>query len=352
MQKTIDEALRLAMRYEAYDNSDPARHVSHDANTFQHRNRYVHKVSNETNVKEVNEGVCPVVIKSSRQSVEERLDHKLAELERKLDSLVKINQPPLYANQVSNYGNCGAIDGMPSGSVVYPTPVVPNSLPNDAVCYNGGSQNGNSSFQNRKRQKLSRDQCANCFAFGHWRSNCPVSNTEVKRLSEGREVEQTRVQMHSDASQSNARLHSVKSRSGNAEVYLKGKIGNSSTFLLLDTGCEISVIGKNLLGDIDLIPTQQKLFAANSTEIPVLGETDVIINIQGKSFKTRVTVSEHVESAILGMDFMSMHSVKWDFDKKSVCIDGHWFKLTSKPKSGLVRDLEKKRQGCQPLHSY
>jgi predicted aspartyl protease len=335
--KTIDEALRLAMRYEAYDNSDPARQVSHDANAFQPRNRYVRKVSNETNVKEVNEGVCPVVSKSSRQSVEERLDHKLAELERKLDSLVKINQPPLYANQVSNYGNCGAIDGMPSGPVVYPTPVVSNSLPNNAVCYNGGLQNGYSSFQNRKRQKLSRDQCANCFAFGHWRYNCPVSNTEVKRLSEGREVEQTRVQMHSDASQSNARLYSVKSRSGNAEVYLKGKIGNSSTFLLLDTGCEISVIGKNLLGDIELIPTQQKLFAANSTEIPVLGETDVTINIQGKSFKTRVTVSEHVESAILGMDFMSMHSVKWDFDKKSVCIDGHWFKLTSKPKSGLVR---------------
>jgi predicted aspartyl protease len=184
---------------------------------------------------------------------------------------------------------------------------------------------------------MSRDQCANCFAFGHWRSNCSVSNTDVKRLPEGREVEQTRVQMHSDASQSNVMLYSVKSRSGIAEVYMKGKISNCSTFLLLDTGCEISVTGiNNLLRDVELLPTQKKLFAANSTEIPVLGETDVTINIQGKSFKTRVTVSEHFESAILGMDFMSMHSVKWDFDKKSVCIDGHWFKLTSKPKSGLV----------------
>jgi hypothetical protein len=55
--KTIDEALRLAMRYEAYDNSDHARQVSHEANAFQPRNRYVRKVSNETNVKAVSEGV-------------------------------------------------------------------------------------------------------------------------------------------------------------------------------------------------------------------------------------------------------------------------------------------------------
>jgi hypothetical protein len=208
--KTIDEALRLAMRYEAYDNSDPARQVGLEADAFQSRNRYVRKVSDETSVKAVSDGAIPVVSKSSRQCVEERLDHKLEELERKLDSLTKLSQPPLFANQVSNYGNCGAIDGMPSGPIIYPTPVMSSSMPNNAVYYSKDPQNGNCTSQDRRRQKLSRDQCANCFAFGHWRSDCPAGNTEVKQTQVGRDVEQTLVKSQQDSSQSNARLNSVK----------------------------------------------------------------------------------------------------------------------------------------------
>ena len=341
--KSIDEALRLAMRYEAYDNSDPAKQVSHDSNGFQPRNRYVRKVANENTSKTVSEGTRPAVNNRSRQSVEEHLDRKLEELERKLDSLVKLNQPLSYVNQVPSYNHGGVIDGVPSGPIIYPTPTVSsnnsasNSVPSNVAYYNGGSQSGNRAPPDRKRQKLARDQCANCFGFGHWRSDCPVNNTEVKHFQGSQDVEQTVGQMQPDSSQGNARMYSVKSRNGKAEVYLKGKIGNVSTFLLVDTGCETSVIGKSLIGDVDLMPTQQKLFAANSTEIPVLGETEITIHIQGKSFRTKVTVSEHVDSAILGIDFLSMHSVKWDFDRKSICIDGHWFKLTNKPRTGLIR---------------
>jgi hypothetical protein len=65
-------------------------------------------------------------------------------------------------------------------------------------------------------------------------------------------MEQTLAKSQQDTSQNYARLYSVKTRNGNAEVYLKGKIGNTSMFLLLDTGCETSVIiGKNLLGDVE-----------------------------------------------------------------------------------------------------
>jgi hypothetical protein len=46
-----------------------------------------------------------------------------------------------------------------------------------------GRRADNRAPPDRKRQKLARDQCANCFGFGHWRSDCPVNNTEVKRLS-------------------------------------------------------------------------------------------------------------------------------------------------------------------------
>jgi hypothetical protein len=83
-----------------------------------------------------------------------------------------------------------------------------------------------------------------------------VNNTEVKQF-QGKDVEQTVVQMQSDSPQGNARMYSVKSRNGRAEIYLKGKISNVSRHLLLDTGCETSVIGRCLLGDVDLIPTQQ-----------------------------------------------------------------------------------------------
>jgi hypothetical protein len=44
--------------------------------------------------KTVSEGTRPAVNNRSRQSAEKHLDRKLEELERKLDSLVKFNQPP------------------------------------------------------------------------------------------------------------------------------------------------------------------------------------------------------------------------------------------------------------------
>jgi hypothetical protein len=48
-----------------------------------------------------------------------------------------------------------------------------------------------------------------------------------------------------------------------ADVYLKVKLNGMITFALMDTGCENNICGRRLIPEVNLLPTSQRLFAAN-----------------------------------------------------------------------------------------
>ena len=50
-------------------------------------------------------------------------------------------------------------------------------------------------------------------------------------------------------------------------------MGFRRTVALLVSGCEQSVIGRNLIRRVPLEPTNEKLCTADGTDIPLLGET-------------------------------------------------------------------------------
>jgi hypothetical protein len=77
---------------------------------------------------------------------------------------------------------------------------------------------------------------------------------------------------------------------------------------LLDTDCEQSLIGKRLLGDVQLTETNLSLLAANGTPISVIGTFESSFDIERHLVKANVAVTEVVDELILGIDWLSANS--------------------------------------------
>lgn len=82
---------------------------------------------------------------------------------------------------------------------------------------------------------------------------------------------------------------------------------------LLDTGCDISVIGARVLPGLSYQECTQKLYAANSTVVPIAGSTELQYNIEGVDMKYEVLVSEAIDEIIFGADWLKDHNCIWDF---------------------------------------
>ena len=78
------------------------------------------------------------------------------------------------------------------------------------------------------------------------------------------------------------------------EAYLDVQMGGRNLLALLDSGCEQSVIGRNLFRKVLLEPTEEKLSTADGSDLPLLGETVVHISIAGFSTSSWVVVTEAV----------------------------------------------------------
>jgi hypothetical protein len=84
-------------------------------------------------------------------------------------------------------------------------------------------------------------------------------------------------------------------------VFIKAEIVGKLVSCLLDTGCERSVIGRNIIPNVELTDTNIKLFAANGTEIPLIGAVKLDFTIGNFPVSTNLVVTEAFEELILGI---------------------------------------------------
>lgn len=69
-----------------------------------------------------------------------------------------------------------------------------------------------------------------------------------------------------------------------SHVYLPITLNGRKGYALLDSGCDASVVSRWLLpADLELEPPRGNLLAANSTEIPLLGEVVLSFEIAGNT---------------------------------------------------------------------
>jgi predicted aspartyl protease len=123
------------------------------------------------------------------------------------------------------------------------------------------------------------------------------------------------------------------------EVYLCGEFNGQKITCLLDTGCDMSVIGSRLLPNLSLEPTQHRLLAANHTAIPVVGDTTITFSVSGKQFSVRVVVSDIMEDLILGIDWLRKYRCRWDFGKNLIEIDGCAVRLHGRSQQNQLRRI-------------
>jgi len=108
---------------------------------------------------------------------------------------------------------------------------------------------------------------------------------------------------------------------------------------LLDTGCDVSLIGAHVLPGLAYQDCNLQLYAANASPVPITGSTELRYNIGGVDMKYEVLVSSAIDEIIFGADWLNDHSCIWDFAKGMLYIrDGE------KPRPVTLRTT--KRRPC------
>lgn len=108
-------------------------------------------------------------------------------------------------------------------------------------------------------------------------------------------------------------------------VYLGMTLEGKMIPCLLDTGCDVTLVPKDLLDahkSIRVMPTSTQLQAANDTEIEITGEVTLPLMLNGRRIRTQALVSPDVGEMMLGADWLHDHRCVWDFANRQVYIDG------------------------------
>jgi hypothetical protein len=112
----------------------------------------------------------------------------------------------------------------------------------------------------------------------------------------------------------------------NADVYIRMELNGKSLPCLVDSGCEISLVPHYVIANcrsLKLSSSSQRIFAANGTEIEVLGEVVLPLMLNGRQVDTPALVSPDVEEIMLGVDWLKSHACVWDFGQSRIQVDGH-----------------------------
>jgi hypothetical protein len=212
----------------------------------------------------------------------------------------------------------------PVGQLVYASPsapVVGNAMPPTVTALSPSA--AAMPTATARRQKRAVGNCFNCSQPGHIARNCPLK-TEAPPPTD-----------------SSAKSYQVSSADCNSETYMDVRIrqkgGNVITVhSVLDSGCSHSVIPSKYCS-VAVQPTPLKLFAANNTEIPVLGKAHVKFSVNGLQLSADVLVSEFVDEFLLSYSWLRDNGCVWDFASSTVTIQGRAINLQTRRSCANVR---------------
>ena len=187
-----------------------------------------------------------------------------------------------------------------------------------------------------------RRSCYTCGENGHYSRGCKQSHRR-SRSSEGHVTREFKSHKRS-RTKSGDRVQGTQD-DGNfpmtirREAYLEIQMNSRKLLALLDSGCEQSVIGRNLVKKVPLEPTNETLSTADGTDVPLIGETTIEFSVCGFVTNCRVVVTDVITELILGIDWMQRNNCVWNFGTSSFAIDGHPGRLGCKRAGRTVRRI-------------
>ena len=96
-------------------------------------------------------------------------------------------------------------------------------------------------------------------------------------------------------------------------MYVTAYVDGKPVQCLLDSGCERSVISRNVIPHAKLTHTRYDLTVADKASLSILGDTDLCFEIEGNHFRANVSVSPAIDDFLLGSDWLEANGAKWDF---------------------------------------
>jgi len=122
-------------------------------------------------------------------------------------------------------------------------------------------------------------------------------------------------------------------------VFLRLTVEGKRMASLLDTGCDLSVIGSRVLPGLQIRPTKCTLFAANGASIPLLGEADISVVAGTHHSKLTVLVTDALSELILGIDWLEENRCIWCFHRRVISVGGQLLSLQVRTRPATVNRL-------------
>ena len=361
---TLDDALAIVCRMEAYGNTVASEDLP-AADASRHRVRVVNTVQPDEKESKID----------SRQL--QRLEGELAEQRREIRQLRAESErwkaraemttvsapPPMPPPMPPPRWAQAPITGQPYGwgdynagpnnlspmeettSAVAPPWAAPSTVANLAPpARSQQRQSYGRDHPPRRRQPLDSDTCRLCGLKGHWQRSCPY------RDSSGVIADGNAQATHNSTAQ--ASVTGVSASILGSETYLDIDVKGVKAQCLVDSGCDHSIIPRNRVKEAILSPANMELFAANGTQIPVLGKVRLGFTVNNVlPLYADFLVTDNVDECILGYDWLKRNHCQWLFDKAVLVIAGKPVKLKYRPSRANVRRIYVRETVSVPANS-
>lgn len=315
--KTLDEALAVVSRMEAY-----APKGEGDSSVTDGRKR-VHNVNMSAE-------------RDNRRL--KQLENDLADQRRQVQQLQADNQYWRNRAEATVSSQPPAVSSWPpadggwqSPPVTVWQPTTPASYPAVKYGWNAGPQpmmppstgsgpqptptswirRGRGRGRGRGQTVVDRNTCRLCHGYGHWQASCPFQSAP-------------------STVQDQANINGVSASDCMTYTHLNVVLNGVTTAFLLDSGSERNLIPKRLIPQMELKPCKTELYAANGSQINVLGSVCLPFLVNGIFLSAELLVTCDIDEPILGYRWLCENRCQWRFDNATMMIRGILVRLSSK----------------------
>lgn len=126
---------------------------------------------------------------------------------------------------------------------------------------------------------------------------------------------------------------------GNTNAYLQMRIHGKKLLALIDSGSDVSLLPARLVQKRFLIPTQQRLQAANGSVIDLIGSTHLQCQIGDNQYRINFLVSHQIDEPLIGLSWLVSAKARWNFPTGKLWVNGSPIPVQLKPSLSRCRRI-------------